>query len=93
MPSPAFTLSVPADEPYRGLVAESVRVYLRASGAGVSPGGDAFVARVTDAVNRLSAGRANIEVVVATQPAQLDVQLTCGGHAETLTYPLAAAGG
>lgn len=93
MPSPAFTLSVPADEPYRGLAAESVRVYLRASGAASSPGGDAFVANVTDAVTRLAAAHADIEVVVVATPVQLEVHLACGGQAETLTYPLAAAGG
>ena len=43
MPSPAFTLSVPADAPFRGLAAEAVRVYLRASGGSPSPAGGADI--------------------------------------------------
>jgi hypothetical protein len=93
MPSPAFTLSVPADVPYRGLVAEAVRVYLRVSGAGASPADDAFIASVGEAVDRLAAGGTSIDVVVVARSPRVEVQLTCGDASEALTHSLATAGG
>jgi hypothetical protein len=93
MPSPAFTLSVPAAEPFRSLVAEAIRVYLRLSGAGTSPAADAFAASVGEAVDRLASGGADIEVVVVETAPRVDVQLNCGGASETLTHTLATAGG
>jgi hypothetical protein len=93
MPSPAFTLSVPTDEPFRSLVVEAIRVYLRVSGSGTSPAADAFAALVGEAVDRLAAGGADIDVVVVATSPRVDVQLTCGGASETLTHTLAAAGG
>ena len=93
MPSPAFTLSVPADEPYRGLVAEAVRAYLRLAGDESSPAADAFAASVGDVAGRLAGGGPEIDVVVVTRSPKVDVQLTCGGASETLTHTLAAAGG
>jgi hypothetical protein len=93
MPSPAFTLSVPADAPFRGLAAEAVRVYLRASGGSPSPAGDAFVASVAAAVERLTAGGADIELAVVSRSPEIDVHLTSGGASETLTHIPAASGG
>jgi hypothetical protein len=92
MPSPSFTLSVPADEPYRGLAAESVRVFLRASGRVTGEGAQAFVESVAAAVDRLSARGANIELAVVAEPSHVDVRLTCTGTSETLTHAVVATG-
>lgn len=86
MSSPAFTLSVPANEPYRDLVADAVRAYLRLSGRDASPAADAFAARVAEAVNRLAATGADIDTTVVPTARGVDVQLICGATAETLTY-------
>ena len=86
MPSPAFTLSVPADEPFRGLVADAVRAFLRVSDQVVSPAAEAFVASVDRAAERLAGRGADVEMVVLTNPPRVDVELTCGGAVETLTH-------
>jgi hypothetical protein len=92
MPSPSYTLSVPADEPYRGLAAESVRVFLRASGRVTGEGAEAFIESVAAAVDRLSAGDANIDLAVVADASRVDVRLTCAGTSETLTHAVVAAG-
>lgn len=92
MPSPSFTLSVPADEPYRGLAAESVRVFLRASGRLTGHGAEAFIQSVGAAVDRLSARGANIELAVVAEASHVDVRLTCPGASETLTHAVVATG-
>lgn len=86
MPSPAFTLSVPADEPYRGLVADAVRAYLRLAGRDASTGVEAFTAEVVSAVDRLADAGTDIDVEVVDRAPGVDVRLTCGGTTETLTH-------
>ncbi len=93
MASPAFTLSVPAAEPFRGLVAEAVRVYLRASGQEASPATEAFAASVAGVVERLADRGTDIEMVVAARSPRIDVHLTCGGVSESLTHTVATTGG
>jgi hypothetical protein len=86
MSSPVFTLSVPVDDPYRDLAAEVVAKYLEISGAG-GPDREAFVASIRDAVNRLAAGGTDIDVEVRAGSAAVEVRLTCGSQATTLTRP------
>ena len=93
MPSPAFKLSVPADDPYRGLAVEALRSYLRATGCGGAPTAEAFVASVAEAVGRLAVGGADITMVVTAHAAHVDVQLSVSGTAETLSYPVPAVSG
>lgn len=83
MPPPAFTLSVPADNRYRGLATDLVRAYFALTKR-VSPEIDTFVASVTEAVDRLAVGPANVEVVVEETSAGVDVRLTSAGRQETL---------
>ncbi len=86
MPSPAFTLSVPADEPYRGLAAEAIRAYLRLIGRVAVPDAEAFTAQVVSAVDRLAAAGTDIAVEVVDGAPGVVVRLTCGGATETLTH-------
>lgn len=83
MSSTAFTLSVPTDERFRGLATDVVRAYLTLTKR-TTPASDAFVASVTEAVDRLAADRADIEVSVREEPSGIDVRLTCAGRHETL---------
>jgi len=92
MPPPSFTLSVPADEPYRGLAAESVRVFLKASGRVTGPAAEAFTASVAAAIDRLSARGVNIDLAVVAEASHVDVRLTCAGTSETLTHAVVATG-
>lgn len=86
MPSPAFTLSVPADEPYRGLVADAVRTYLRLAGHGASAEAEAFTTQVAGAVDRLAGAGTDIDVEVVDGAPGVEVRLTCGGTTETLIH-------
>lgn len=92
MPSPAFTLSVPADEPYRSLVADTVRAYLRLIGRNAAPDVEAFTARVARAADRLAASGTDIDMEVVDGGQGVDVRLTCGGATETLIHTVAAGG-
>lgn len=84
MPSPAFTLSVPADERLRGLVADVVRAWLSLTGR-ASSDTERFVASIDAAVGRIAADPlGDVEVVVETTPAGVDVRLTSGDRHETL---------
>lgn len=89
MPPPAFTLSVPADKPFRTLAADAVRAYFGLSGA-AGPGADEFAAAVAGAVDRLAEPGADVEMVVLAHPAEIEVRLTCAGTSETLTHPVPA---
>lgn len=93
MPAPAFTLRLPAEEPYRALAAESIRVYLRVSGAAPEGDAEAFVTSVAEAVDRLAAAGPELEIVVVAQPTQVDVQLSCGAATETLSHAAGTTGG
>jgi hypothetical protein len=93
MSSPAFTLSVPADEPYRDLVADTVRAYLRLSERDTSSSADAFAARVAEAVTGLAGAGTDIDVKVVATASGVDVHLNCGASAETLTHTAAAGDG
>jgi hypothetical protein len=90
MSSPAFTLSVPADEPFRGLAADCVRAYFVATSPGTDVSG--FVSQVADVVTRLAAAGTDVEVELRAQPADVEVRVRCGGATETLTHSVPAGG-
>ena len=86
MPSTAFTLCVPADDPYRGLVADVMQTYLKIADRVPAASTAAFIASIAAAVDRLAVPGADITVVVETTDAQVDVRVACGHATETLTH-------
>ena len=86
MLSTAFTLCVPADDRFRGLVADAVQAYLKTSDAIPAASIDAFLASVSAAVARLAPGGTDFDVVVEAGASRVDVRLTCGDATETLTH-------
>ena len=88
MPDPAFTLSVPTADPYRGLVTEAVRTYLRVSGRDTSSSADAFIGRLASVIDALSDKGQDIGVVVRAERPTVEVQVNCGDAARTLTHTL-----
>jgi hypothetical protein len=89
MPAPAFTLRVPTADSFRSLVTDAVRTYLRISGEDTSSAADTFVGSVSTAVDALATEGDDLDVVVRTRPSEVEVQLTCGTAARTLTHTLA----
>ena len=89
MPTPAFTLRVPTADSFRGLVADAVRTYLRVSGRDTSSAADTFIGSVSTAVDALATEADDLDVAVRTRPPEVEVQLTCGTTARTLTHTLA----
>jgi hypothetical protein len=92
MSTPTFTLRVPSDEPFRGLVSDAVRAYLKACGHGASPAAESFATSIAGAVQRLAGRGADIDVAVLSGESAIAVQVTCGGASETLTHPVTAGG-
>ena len=84
MPAPAFALTVPAAAPFRKLAADAVRYWLC---RGKDDTREAFVARVAEAVDRVAAHGAEVEMTVAGDAGAFEVRLSCGGRTETLTHP------
>jgi len=93
MPPPAFTLSVPADDPYKGLATEALGSYFRATGHAGSPAVDAFLASVAGAVGRIAEGGDDVTMVVTAHPGRVDVRLSGGHAAETLSHPAPVVSG
>lgn len=88
MPAPAFTLSVPTAEPYRGLVADAVRTFLRASAKDTSQAADTFVGTVSTAVDAIAGEADDMGVVVLSRPPGVEVQLTCGTTTRSLSHTI-----
>jgi hypothetical protein len=84
MPSRAFTLTVPTDTPFRDLTATALRTYLDREDPDAI---EAVTTRVTEAVVRLAAHGATLEMAVTGDLEQLSVTLSCGGHEESLRWP------
>lgn len=86
MSSAAFTLSVPADERFRGLAANVIRTYLELKG-GAAAAVEEFTAAVAKAVDRMASHGSDVEMVVHADGSNVEVRLTCGTQKETLAFP------
>ena len=96
MPPPVLTLSVPADERLRGLVADVVRAWFALTGR-ASSATDRFVDSLAAAVTRiavvaqLARRRIHVDpldevaVAIETTDAGVDVQISSGDRHETLS--------
>lgn len=85
MPSRAFSLTVPAAAPFRGLTADAVRAYLCRMGD--EDAIEAFAAQVGDATDRLATHGDVVDLEAIAGPDAFEVRLSCGGRTETLTHP------
>lgn len=83
MSAPAFTLSVPTDDRFRGLAADVVRAYLALTKR-TSPAADALVASVSALADEMAAVGTDVEVVLEEKPSGVDVRLSCADRQETL---------
>lgn len=85
MPPPVLTLSVPADERLRGLVADVVRAWFALTGR-ASSGTDRFVDSLAAAVTRIAVDPlGEVAVAIETTEAGVDVQISSGDRHETLS--------
>ncbi len=85
MPPPVLTLSVPADERLRGLVADVVRAWFALTGR-ASSATDRFVDSLAAAVTRIAVDPLDeVAVAIETTDAGVDVQISSGDRHETLS--------
>jgi hypothetical protein len=82
MSAPAFTLSVPAEEPFRALAVDVVRAYLGT--VGLSGAGDSLLGRLAEGLARLAKAGADMTLAVGRDPARVTVTLSCEGATDTM---------
>lgn len=89
----AFTLQIPIEAPYRGLVPEVATRYAELSG-GSSADAATLASALSTAIERIASGagpEAHVDLAFRPEAGGVHVDVSCNGHRETVSVKIPVA--